>query len=359
MIKPLRHLLPLLSLALLLTGCTGLFAPTDPRPPEELAAKAEELIKFKAYAGAIELYAKAIAKQPGNGRYYLRRSELLEALGRDKEARANYRDGLDGLPGNAPELPEIRHRLAVLSAEHLQDIDTAEDILKQLPGGSGRRLEQQLALGVAGGAGDEDLVGLGDGAVFIANLLFILLGLITFALRGFGTGLILPRAAPGRPADRVYQACGIYESLIYYNRSLYPLLQDTGMTVRFTEVRDGHNWENWRDRLREAVIGPDPQESSFVWYAGQGGNGVFADVGEELVAEALTLRRALHEAADVDHLHRGVHEGLRLRHRAEPVDALVGHLCEGDGGLGGGEGVRGDDGRDDHRPAHRRRSACR
>lgn len=61
------------------------------------------------------------------------------------------------------------------------------------------------------------------------------------------------RAAPGRPADRVYQACGIYESLIYYNRSLYPLLQDTGMTVRFTEVRDGHNWENWRDRLREGL----------------------------------------------------------------------------------------------------------
>jgi enterochelin esterase-like enzyme len=61
------------------------------------------------------------------------------------------------------------------------------------------------------------------------------------------------RAKPGRPADNVYLACGIYESLIYYNRSIYPLLQSTGMRMRFTEVRDGHNWENWRDRLREGL----------------------------------------------------------------------------------------------------------
>jgi enterochelin esterase family protein len=61
------------------------------------------------------------------------------------------------------------------------------------------------------------------------------------------------RANPGRPSERIYLACGIYESLIYYNRSLYPLLQATGMNVRFTEVRDGHNWENWRDRLREGL----------------------------------------------------------------------------------------------------------
>jgi len=61
------------------------------------------------------------------------------------------------------------------------------------------------------------------------------------------------RANPGRPSERIYLACGIYESLIYYNRSLYPLLQSTGMSVRFSEVRDGHNWENWRDRLREGL----------------------------------------------------------------------------------------------------------
>jgi enterochelin esterase-like enzyme len=61
------------------------------------------------------------------------------------------------------------------------------------------------------------------------------------------------RAAPGRPAEQVYLSCGMYESLIYYNRSLLPFLQSTGMSVRYAEARDGHNWENWRDRLREGL----------------------------------------------------------------------------------------------------------
>ncbi len=61
------------------------------------------------------------------------------------------------------------------------------------------------------------------------------------------------RAAPGRPAEQIYMSCGTYESLIYYNRSLYPLLSATGMSVKYSESRDGHNWENWRDRLREGL----------------------------------------------------------------------------------------------------------
>ena len=61
------------------------------------------------------------------------------------------------------------------------------------------------------------------------------------------------RAEPGRPADKVFISCGQYESLIYENRSLVPRLQETGMSVRWTEARDGHNWENWRDRLREGL----------------------------------------------------------------------------------------------------------
>jgi enterochelin esterase family protein len=61
------------------------------------------------------------------------------------------------------------------------------------------------------------------------------------------------RKAPGKPADNVFVSCGVYESLIYYNRSLVPLLQETGMQVRFREAHDGHNWENWRDRLREGL----------------------------------------------------------------------------------------------------------
>lgn len=61
------------------------------------------------------------------------------------------------------------------------------------------------------------------------------------------------RANPTAVSERVFVSCGTYESLIYENRSLIPLLRDTGMDVRFIEARDGHNWENWRDRLREGL----------------------------------------------------------------------------------------------------------
>ncbi|GJM44126.1 MAG: hypothetical protein DHS20C21_09680 [Gemmatimonadota bacterium] len=61
------------------------------------------------------------------------------------------------------------------------------------------------------------------------------------------------RDEPVRIADRVFVSCGTYESLIYENRSLVPLLQAAGMDIRYVEARDGHNWENWRDRLREGL----------------------------------------------------------------------------------------------------------
>ena len=61
------------------------------------------------------------------------------------------------------------------------------------------------------------------------------------------------RAHPMAVAERVFVSCGMYESLIYENRSLVPMLQSTGMDVRYVEARDGHNWENWRDRLREGL----------------------------------------------------------------------------------------------------------
>lgn len=61
------------------------------------------------------------------------------------------------------------------------------------------------------------------------------------------------RERPGCPAERIYMSCGIYESLIYENRSLVPRLQSQGIEVRFEEARDAHNWENWRDRLRNGL----------------------------------------------------------------------------------------------------------
>jgi enterochelin esterase family protein len=61
------------------------------------------------------------------------------------------------------------------------------------------------------------------------------------------------RAHPQALAEKIYMSCGIYESLIYENRSLLPLLQAQGMQVNYEEVRDAHNWENWRDRLRQGL----------------------------------------------------------------------------------------------------------
>jgi enterochelin esterase family protein len=61
------------------------------------------------------------------------------------------------------------------------------------------------------------------------------------------------RKDPGRPADQIFLSAGIYESLIYFNRSLLPVLQGTGADVRMIEAQDGHSWENWRDRLRDGL----------------------------------------------------------------------------------------------------------
>lgn len=68
------------------------------------------------------------------------------------------------------------------------------------------------------------------------------------------------RAEPTAVSERVFVSCGMYESLIYENRSLAPLLERTGMDVRYVESRDGHNWEAWRDHLRSglAFLFPGP-----------------------------------------------------------------------------------------------------
>jgi enterochelin esterase family protein len=61
------------------------------------------------------------------------------------------------------------------------------------------------------------------------------------------------RSKPAAVAGQVFMTAGVYESLVYENRSLVPVLRSTGMQVRYVEARDGHNWENWRDRLREGL----------------------------------------------------------------------------------------------------------
>jgi enterochelin esterase family protein len=73
------------------------------------------------------------------------------------------------------------------------------------------------------------------------------------------------RQDPTAVSERVFMSCGVYESLIYENRSLVPLLDATGMQVKFVEARDGHNWENWRDRLREGLSWLFPGPLMFVY----------------------------------------------------------------------------------------------
>jgi enterochelin esterase family protein len=70
------------------------------------------------------------------------------------------------------------------------------------------------------------------------------------------------RAAPRRVADRIFSSCGVYEPLIIPNRSMVHTFEAAGMVVRYVEARDGHSWENWRDRLQEGLswIYPGPQK---------------------------------------------------------------------------------------------------
>ncbi|MGO0575798.1 alpha/beta hydrolase-fold protein [Ornithinimicrobium panacihumi] len=70
------------------------------------------------------------------------------------------------------------------------------------------------------------------------------------------------RERPRKVADRMFISCGVYEPLITHNRSMVPVFESTGAQVRYVESRDGHSWENWRDRLREGLswVFPGPQK---------------------------------------------------------------------------------------------------
>ena len=206
----LRLLLPFL--LLLLAGCAGLVAPADPRPAAEVAAQAEELVKRKAYADAAELYATAIAKQPDNGRYYLRRSELLEALGLDKESRATYRHGLSRVAKDSPEYLETMYRLALLSADHLQDIDSAEDLLAQLPTGSAFRLD-------------------------LAGYLYYQANQYELAIRMFNQALGLT-TNPDQKAIVLYHAALVYDALKDEKNSVTSLFHAINNATHLGLIRD-------------------------------------------------------------------------------------------------------------------------
>jgi len=73
------------------------------------------------------------------------------------------------------------------------------------------------------------------------------------------------RARPTRVAERVFVSCGIYEPLIVQNRSMLATFGETGMELNYVESRDGHNWESWRDRLRDGLSWIYPGSQKFVY----------------------------------------------------------------------------------------------
>ena len=66
-----------------------------------------------------------------------------------------------------------------------------------------------------------------------------------------------------------------------------------------------------------------------------------ADVGQELVAQALALAGTLDQACDVHELHRGGHDAGGVDHLGQLVQALVRHVYDADVGVDGGKGVVG------------------
>ena len=66
----------------------------------------------------------------------------------------------------------------------------------------------------------------------------------------FGAQVVMPLAMNGY---YLYHVNGDWMPNFRFLMIAVPFLSGLGMDVRFAEARDGHNWENWRDRLREGL----------------------------------------------------------------------------------------------------------
>lgn len=69
------------------------------------------------------------------------------------------------------------------------------------------------------------------------------------ALVGFVNSI---REAPMLPKT-IYLSCGVFDSMIYYNRTMAHIWEREPVHFRYVESKDGHNWISWRDRLREGL----------------------------------------------------------------------------------------------------------
>ena len=73
------------------------------------------------------------------------------------------------------------------------------------------------------------------------------------------------RARPVKVAERLFISCGVFEPLIVPNRSMVPVFTEAGMAVNYVESPDGHNWESWRDRLRDGLSWIFPGEQLYLY----------------------------------------------------------------------------------------------
>jgi enterochelin esterase-like enzyme len=64
---------------------------------------------------------------------------------------------------------------------------------------------------------------------------------------------LLHRLEPSALPVRVFLSCGTYERMIAENRYMADRLRRAGLSVQYTESRDGHTWEAWRDRLQDGL----------------------------------------------------------------------------------------------------------
>jgi enterochelin esterase family protein len=248
----------------------------DPSTPR--GSLEERVVHSEALAGTrrVTLYRPARFKESRrypllvvhDGRDYLKFASLQTVLD-------NLMHGLD-IPGMIVALTQPPDRMEQYrdSAEHARYL--AQELVPSL--------ERELPLlGTPAGRG---LMGASLGAVASLSTAIrypgtfgrLLLQSGSFAFSDIGTHDRSPlfdpiaemvnryRAHPTPVSERVFVSCGTYESLIYENRSLVPLLRRTGMSIRFVEARDGHNWENWRDRLREGLAFLFPGPKWWVYY---------------------------------------------------------------------------------------------
>ncbi len=61
-------------------------------------------------------------------------------------------------------------------------------------------------------------------------------------------------AQPGELPGRIHVSCGRFDGLITDNRVFAEQLRHLGVDVGYEEAPDGHNGENWRDRLRGGLV---------------------------------------------------------------------------------------------------------